>query len=368
MTVTGRPRPASRPPVMADVARLAGVSPQTVSRVVNDSPLIRPETRARVQQAIDRLGYRPNSAARALVRGRTDVIGVISTGAAHFGPTSIQRTIEDAARAAGLFASTVSLPELTRTLLADSVEHLMRVPVVGIIVIAGQDEALEVARTAPVGVPVVVVEGDLTRARWTVGVDQEAGARMATEHLLALGHREIAHLGGPLDWAEARARRDGWRAAMLAAGLRPPEPVHTTWSAAGGFGSTEELLARSGPRRPVTAVFAASDQIAIGLLAALHRSGRRVPDDVSVVGFDGLPETPYLTPALTTVQQDFPAVGRASIAVLLEAIDGRDPHARELILPELVVRDSTAPAPRRTGRRSVPTGSRPTGRGQDTPR
>ncbi len=296
-----------RAPVMADVARLAGVSQQTVSRVINGSPSIRPQTRTRVQEAIDRLGYRPNSAARALVKGRTGIIGVINTASAHYGPNSIQRTIEDAAREAGLFASSVSLSRLTREILDDSVEHLLRQLVEGIIFVAGQDEALAVARSRTISVPIVVVEGDLTRAPWTVGIDQVAGARLATRHLLELGHREIVHLGGPVDFTEARARRDSWRSEMVAAGLRPMEPIMGDWSAAGGYARGQRLA--TDPE--VTAVFAANDQIAIGLLRALHEAGRRVPQDVSVVGFDDLPETGYLIPPLTTVRQDFPASGAA---------------------------------------------------------
>jgi DNA-binding LacI/PurR family transcriptional regulator len=268
-----------RPVVMADVARLAGVSHQTVSRVINDSPNLRPETRRRVQEAIDRLGYRPNTLARALVRGRTEVIGLISTGSTYFGPTSIQRSIEEAASASGLFASSVSLPSLTRASLDAAVEHLLRQLVEGIIIIAGQDDALEIARSRNVSVPIVLVEGDLSRAKWTVGVDQIAGARLATKHLLDLGHREIAHLAGPQDWSEARARHEGWRMEMAAAGLRPPEPLIGDWSAEFGYSAGPVIAAD----HSITAVFAANDQIAIGLLSALHQAGRRVPEDISIV-------------------------------------------------------------------------------------
>ncbi len=323
---------------MADVARLAGVSHQTVSRVINGAGSIRPATRERVQKAIEQLGYRPNSAARALVKGRSGVIGVISTGLAHFGPTSIQRTIEDAAQTAGLFASSVSLPRLTRDMLDQAVEHLQRQLVEGIIVVAGQDEALQLARSRRVGVPVVVVEGDLTRAQWTVGVDQVAGARMATRHLLDLGHREIAHVAGPADWSEARARRDGWRAELIDAGVRPLEPIHGDWSAASGYRAGQRLAAEG----TVTAIFTASDQLAIGVLRALHEAGLRVPEDISVVGFDDLPETPYLIPPLTTVRQDFPEVGRQAIALMIAAISGEDAPRPGLIPPELIIRSSAA--------------------------
>ncbi|MBQ1012401.1 LacI family DNA-binding transcriptional regulator, partial [Micromonospora sp. M51] len=175
---------------MADVARLAGVSHQTVSRVINGAPSIRRETRERVLEAIRRLDYRPNTAARALVRGRSGMIGIIGTARTLFGPTSIHRSVEDAARAAGYFATSVSLSEVTVRALSDATEHLMRVGVEGVVMIAGNDEALEVVRMTRSSVPFVVVEGDLSRASVTVGVDQVLGARMATEHLLDLGHRE----------------------------------------------------------------------------------------------------------------------------------------------------------------------------------
>lgn len=328
-----------RPPVMTDVARLAGVSHQTVSRVINGSASIRPETRRRVQQAIDQLGYRPNIAARALVRGRTGIVGVIAVGAKDFGPASIQQAIQDAARADGLFASTIGMGEVTREVLDASVEHLLRQGVEGIIVVAGQDDAVELAHSRSVGVPVVVVEGDLSRARWTVGVDQVGGARLAVRHLLELGHREIAHVAGPADWSEARARRAGWRGELQALRLRLSPAIESTWSAAGGYEAGRVLAADPA----VTAVFAASDQIAIGVVRALAEAGRRVPEDVSVVGFDDLPEAAYLVPPLTTVKQDFAAVGRRAVATVRAAIDGAEPPPPDLLPATLVVRDSTAP-------------------------
>ena len=335
------PVPGQRAPVMHDVARLAGVSHQTVSRVINGSPRIRPETRARVERAIEQLGYRPNTAARALVRGRSGIIGVIGVGGIYFGPASIQRSIETAARERNLFASTVSLTTLTRELLDDSVEHLRRQGVEGIIIVAGQDDALDVARSRSVGVPIVLVEGDLSRARWTVGVDQVAGARLATRHLIELGHREIVHLAGPANWAEARARREGWRSEMAAAGLRAAEPVHGDWSAEFGYEAGRRVAAES----RVTAVFTANDQIAIGLLLALHEAGRRVPDDVSVVGFDDQPEAAYLVPPLTTVRQDFESVGLKAVKAITSAIAGADAEPPSLIAPELIIRRSAGPAP-----------------------
>ncbi|RZU74375.1 MULTISPECIES: LacI family DNA-binding transcriptional regulator [Micromonospora] len=333
---------AAKAPVMADVARLAGVSHQTVSRVINGSASIKPETRERVLQAIERLGYRPNTAARALVRGRSGMIGIIGTARTLFGPTSIHRSVEDAARAAGYFATSVSLSEVTRRALDDATDHLMRVGVEGIVMIAGHDEALEVVRKQRSGVPFVVVEGDLSKASRTVGVDQVLGARLATEHLLKLGHREIVHVSGPLNWAEARARVEGWRLAMSEAGLRPAEPVPGDWSSASGYAAGLRICEMS----ETTAVFAANDQMAIGVLRALHERGRRVPEDISVVGFDDVPEAAYLIPPLTTIEQDFEAIGRRAIDVITQAINGDDLQPSPLVIPKLVVRQSTAPPTR----------------------
>ncbi len=336
------PGPTTKAPVMQDVARLAGVSHQTVSRVVNGAASIRPETRERVQHAIDRLGYRPNTAARSLVKGRSDTIGIIATDRSEFGPTSIHRTVVEAARAAGFFVSSVSLSAVTRDDFDAAVEHLVRLAVEGIVVIAGHDDALEVVRSRGASLPFVLVEGDLSKSRRTVGVDQVLGARMATRHLLDLGHTEIAHVTGPLDWAEARARRDGWRAELSAAGLCPPEPIAGDWSAASGFAAGQRIAAGRG----ATAVFSANDQMAVGVLRALHESGLSVPGDVSVVGFDDIPESGYLIPPLTTVWQDFPAVGRRAIEALTAAIGGDEGPAIPLVAPELVVRASTAPPTR----------------------
>lgn len=334
----GAGRPV-RPPVMADVARLAGVSHQTVSRVINGASSIRPETRDRVLEAISRLGYRPNTAARALVTRRSATIGVISTEAGLWGPSSVQRTIEQAARETGYFVSSVNLGEVTRAGLSAAVDHLLGQSVEGIIMVVAHDEALEVVRAQEARVPYVVVEGDLSSSASAVGVDQVRGARLATRHLLDLGHTEVVHVTGPLNWAEARARVDGWQREMRAAGLRPDEPVPGDWTAATGYAAGQRIAERD----DVTAVFAANDSMALGLLRAFAEAGRSVPGDLSVVGFDDIPEAAYLLPPLTTVHQDFAAVGRRAIDVLHAAITGVPEDLPRLVEPELVVRSSTGP-------------------------
>ncbi|WP_197984003.1 LacI family DNA-binding transcriptional regulator [Aeromicrobium sp. CFBP 8757] len=331
----------SHAPVMADVARLAGVSHQTVSRVVNGLPNVQPATRAKVEAAIAELGYRPNTAARALVTRRSSTIGIISTETGLYGPTSIQRTIEEAAREAGYFAGSVSLKEITSTGLTGAIDHLMRQSVDGIVMIAAQHEALDVIGRHDPGVPLVVVEGDLSRGPSAVGVDQHRGALEATRHLIALGHTRIAHISGPVNWTEAEARRQGWQDALTGAGLEPGPLLVGDWTAERGY----LLGARIARSRDVTAVFSANDQMAIGLLRALHEAGVRVPDDVSVVGFDDSPESGYLIPPLTTVRQNFAEVGRRAIAVLHAAISGEDEDLERLIEPELVVRTSTGVRP-----------------------
>lgn len=339
-------RPANgRTPVMSDVARLAGVSHQTVSRVVNGQTNLRPETREKVEQAIRQLGYRRNSAARALVTRRSGTIGVIGAKSGYWGPSTVHRTIQAAGRQAGYFVSATNLQSLTRAELTDALDHLHDQSVEGIVLISATDDAIEVARAKEAsGVPVVVVEAAEDRARWTVGVDQVTGAVLGTEHLIHLGHKEILHLAGPPDWTEARARLLGWQTAMYRAGLRPALHLAGDWSARSGYELGRDIARHS----EVTAVFAANDQMALGLLRALTEAGRSVPDDVSVVGFDDIPEAAYLIPPLTTVRQDFTAVGHRAIEILQSAIaaDGR-PDPERLISPELVVRASTAPPGRK---------------------
>jgi DNA-binding LacI/PurR family transcriptional regulator len=332
----------ARPPVMADVARLAGVSHQTVSRVINGQSNLRPATRLRVEEAIRQLGYRPNSAARALVTKRSATVGVIGSKSGFWGPSSVHRAIQAAGREAGYFVSSVNVHDLTRDAVSDAVDHLRDQRVEGIVLIAANDDAVEVARHQEVvGIPVVVVEGSLDKARWTVGVDQVAGAVLATQHLLDLGHADIVHVSGPLQWTEARGRLAGWQQAMHRAGLRPSPHIEGDWTAESGYRAGQALADRD----DFTAVFVANDQMALGLLRALWEAGRSVPGDVSVVGFDDIPEAAFLVPPLTTVRQDFTAVGHRAIEILQTAIAHPAPGVElpaRLIQPELVARASTA--------------------------
>jgi DNA-binding LacI/PurR family transcriptional regulator len=327
---------------MWDVAQLAGVSHQTVSRVLHDSPSVRPATREKVLAAMKELDYRPNSSARALVTGRTRTLGVISFDTTLYGPASTLLGIERAAHDADYFIIIVSLRSFTRESVLAALDRLRDRGVDGIAVIAPLATAYEALRDLPPGPPVVAAEAgpDVVPV---AEVDQVAGARLATRHLLELGHRTVHHITGPLDFLESRHRLAGWRAALAEAGAPEPPAVEGDWSSQSGYDLGRTLL--EDPQ--TTAVFVANDHMALGLLRALHERGRAIPVSVSVVGFDDIPEAAFFTPPLTTIRQDFDEIGRRSLALLLEAIEGGAPPAprRVIVAPELIVRQSTAPPP-----------------------
>ena len=342
MSTVGRPDGAKRrPAVMADVAKLAGVSHQTVSRVINSSLQVRPETRERVLAAMRKLDYRPNSVARALATGRSRTLGVVSFDTTLYGPASTLFGIHRAAHEAGYFISTVSLRTLDKASYLDAVDHLRIQGVEGLLVIAPQIDAAHAVLQLPDDLPVVAVEAGPEHGVPVVSVDQATGAAEATRHLLGLGHSTVWHVAGPEDWLEAQQRVAGWRSALQAAGAEIPPPVFGDWSPASGYG-LGRLLAED---TRVSAVFVANDQMALGLLRAMHEAGRSVPDEVSVVGFDDVPEAAYFTPPLTTVRQDFMEVGQQSFRLLLEEIArGERSATRFSVAPELIVRASTAAA------------------------
>ncbi|WP_201784709.1 LacI family DNA-binding transcriptional regulator [Nonomuraea pusilla] len=324
---------------MADVAREAGVSHQTVSRVLNDHPNVRPDTRARVEAAISRLGYRRNLVARALVTKRSRTLGVVSFDTTLYGPASMMYGIEQAARTAGYFVSIVSLKSLDAANVRDAIDYLAEQGVDGVVVIAPQRSAGRALESLPQGLPAVAVEGSHTTGVPEVCIDQVEGARLATRHLLDLGHETVWHVSGPADWMESEGRIEGWRSVLEEAGRPVPEPLAGDWSPRAGYEAGKSLAAMRG----VTAVFAANDQMALGVLRALTEKGVRVPEQISIVGFDDIPESEFFSPPLTTVRQDFDVVGRHSIELLLRQIDaGLSAYERLVVPPSLVVRSSTA--------------------------
>jgi DNA-binding LacI/PurR family transcriptional regulator len=329
--------PGHREPTMMDVAARAGVSHQTVSRVLSGAAAVSPDTAARVMAAIGDLGYRRNAAARALARRRSNAIGVVVAELGLFGPSSTVLGIDAAARAAGYTTALVALEKVSHDELTRALRHLGELAVEAVVVVApSQDLLAAVVRDS--AVPIVVVDGSRRGLILSVGVDQMAGAVLATEHLIGLGHRRIAHIRGPAGWTQAESRVQGWRKVLRSHRLASGPLVVGDWTARSGYAAGLSLASHP----DVTAVFVANDQMAMGALRALSELGRRVPEDVSVVGFDDLPEAGYAQPPLTTVRQDFSNLGRRAVDVALAALAGEEKHP-PLVLPELVVRQSTAP-------------------------
>ncbi|MEV4352057.1 LacI family DNA-binding transcriptional regulator [Actinoplanes sp. NPDC049596] len=326
---------------MMDVARLAGVSHQTVSRVLNEHRNVSEQTRLKVQAAIAELGYRPDRAARALVTGTSKVIGVVTQNTALYGPAMMLTAFEEAALATGFAVNVGSVRNLDERSIADAVERHLDQRVAGLVVIAPVASAGPALAQLPEDVPLVTIDGDPERTSTLVTVDQVAGARAATEHLLEAGHDTVWHISGPSDWFDAAGRVRGWESALRDAGREIPPLLTGDWGAASGY-RNGQLLARL---PEATAVFTANDHIALGLLRALNEHGRRVPEDVSIVGFDDVPEAEYFTPPLTTVRPDFDAAATATLELLLAQIEqeATADAARRTIAPSLVVRGSVAP-------------------------
>jgi DNA-binding LacI/PurR family transcriptional regulator len=323
---------------MADVARLAGVSHQTVSRVVNDHPNVRPQTRDNVLAAISELAYRPNAAARTLVTRRTHTLGVISCDTDLFGPASMLYGIEQAA-AGSYFVCVASLPALDHGLALDAVERLLGQGVEGIIVIAPSTSAVAALGGVPPEVPLVAVGCGTSAPLVSVAVDNAAGALAATQYLLDLGHRCVHYVGGPESNLDGQERTAGWRRALARSGITAPEILTGDWSSRSGYAAGRRLAVMP----EVTAVFCVNDQMALGVLRALSEHGRRVPDDVSVVGFDDIPEAEFFLPPLTTVRQDFGRLGRRAVRLLVERLAGACPDGpQQPVGTELIVRASTA--------------------------
>ena len=324
---------------MADVARVAGVSGQTVSRVANGHSSVRAATREKVLAVMRELDYRPNSAARALRSGRFRSLGVIVFTLSSFGN---RRTLESITVAATEQRYTVTLMPLTRPTHSDVLAALDRLgeqAVDGVIVLIESHLLDAVGAKLPHGIPLVVVDSRVADRLPVVDTDQFQGARLATEHLLTLGHDTVWHVAGPADSSSAALRLRGWRETLTAHGRPVPEPLRGDWNADSGHAAGEALAQQPG----VTAVFTANDQMALGALRALAEAGRRVPRDVSVVGFDDMEEARNFLPSLTTVHQDFDVIGRTAVQALLQDIEGGPPVAYTGVAPRLVVRDSTAP-------------------------
>jgi DNA-binding LacI/PurR family transcriptional regulator len=322
-----------------DVAAHAGVSHQTVSRVMNGTDYVTPETTARVRQAIADLDYQPNAIARSMARGRTGLLGCIAPNLTDYTFASIIDGADTEMRRHGYFLLSASAGDgATFATLIDELVNGRRVE--GLIVI--NPYADERHTHLPTDFPIVFAGArpreDLT---YSVALDDVAAARQATQHLLDLGHRRLAHITGPLAEDCSQDRREGFYQALQAANLAPDPAleVEGNWSAHSGYQALQQL-AQHGPLP--TAIFAQNDQMAAGVLRAARDLGLTLPDQLSVIGVDDIPMAAYFSPPLTTMRQDFQAIGHEAARLLLGAIEKPDaPQQQLLISANLVLRRST---------------------------
>ena len=342
MNVTGHTR---RPASIRDVATAAGVSYQTVSRVINGHPSVRPTTRERVLAAIDELGFRRSATALALASGRSRAVTVLTANTTHYGYASILQGIEEAARAESYAVGIGVLESADEAAVAADVRRAADAGG-GLIVIAYDPAGVKALGAVPAELPVVgVVETPASTpdpGRPWVWTDDREAAYQATRHLLSLGHETVHYVAIPSSTRRTSARTSGWRQALREAGAPEPRPVQGSWGPAEGHAAGRKLA-----RDPaVSAILCGNDDLALGVLRALHEAGRAVPGEVSVAGFDDAPHSAYLTPSLTTVRLDFTGLGRAAFALLhgvLEEAAQIAPHP--VSVPELVVRESSGPPP-----------------------
>jgi DNA-binding LacI/PurR family transcriptional regulator len=334
-----------REPVMSDVAARAGVSHQTVSRVINGHPHVAADTRRRVLTAIAELGYRRNLSARVLATGRSNVIGVVAQNTTLFGPSSMVQAIGEAALSADLSLTVGHVAGYdTTTASRRIVDRLVQQGTAGLVFIAPVDAAAAAMTIVPAGVPIVTVDGLPEWRSANVSVDQYTGGRLATRHLLDRGHLTVWHVAGPEQWHGSRAREAGWRAELAAADVDAPPVLRAGWSAASGY-QCGQMLARI---PDCTAIFAANDHVALGIMRAMAEHGRSIPGDVSLVGFDDVPESEYFYPALTTIRQEFAEVGRQALRLLLEQLRaGTRSTTSVLVEPVVVDRRTVGPPPGR---------------------
>lgn len=339
----GRVTAGHRAATVADVARLAGVSAMTVSRVINHQAKVADATRDRVLAAMHKLDYRPNLLAQGLASGRSRTIGVLTEDTTLWGPSAALHGIEQAAHARGYAVTISHLAESGPDAVARGANLLRSRSCDGVVLV--QPRITANSGPLPPGLPpMVAIHAGLLGDYPLIGVDQGLGARMATEHLLGLGHRTVHLLAGPDNWYESRERERGWHRALVDAGAPVPQVVRGDWSPRSGYQAAAALL----DQPEVTALFCGNDEMALGLLHAVAERGMRCPEQLSIVGFDDFPGAEFFWPSLTTIRQDFDEIGRLSVGLLLDMIESSQVTADHITLePTLVIRSSTAAPPSR---------------------
>jgi DNA-binding LacI/PurR family transcriptional regulator len=325
-------------PNIYDVAKLAQVSHQTVSRVINNYQGMKPATRERVEVAMETLGYRPNPAARALATSKTNIVGILASDTDFTGPARMVHHMERAARKAQFFAVTAGIDPTSENSVEEGIEYLQNLGIEGLVVVTPQTTAVDIARAKLKAMPVITIDSMYRMDEQAISIDNFSGATAATQHLIDLGHTAIIHVSGPKLWFESNARMSGYSSTMLNASL-VPNIIDGDWSIDTGYRIGMQLnIDEPG----VTAIFAANDYLALGLMHAFKLRGISVPNRISIVGFDDLPETPYYSTPLTTVRQDFELLGTKAMELLLDRLSGKKRIKHDRITPELVVRDSTS--------------------------
>jgi len=324
-----------------DVAQLAGVSHQTVSRVVNGHRSVAAVTRTRVLEAIRELDYAPNRVAQSLATRRSRTVGVIGYGTTHYGPSQMVAHVEAGLKAQGYGLVYATVPDLSDDVLRQQIAALRNQLIDGLVLVTPVGGGHLMQASDFIRLPFVMIDSMLGEHVPSVVIHQHHGARLAVRHLIEAGHRAIGEISGPLDWSGAKQRHDGWLATLAEAGLAPGASEEGAWTAASGYQAARRLLER---RERFTALFVGNDQMALGAIRALRERSLRVPEHVSVVGFDDIPEAAYFEPPLTTVRQDFATLGQQAVDLLLARMDAPDapPHQR-VLYPQLIERASVAP-------------------------
>jgi DNA-binding LacI/PurR family transcriptional regulator len=339
----------SRRPTIKQVAKVAGVSTQTVSRVINDRPDVATETRERILAAIDELGYQPSALARSLIQQRSYTLGVVTAGLKHIGPSRTLNGITSAAEEAGYSLLLKELPRYDAEEILPIFQALLSRHVDGIIWAVpevGENRNWVDQQLFDLTVPIVHLAMEPKENISTVGIDNYLGARAAMSHLLEQGYRHIGHVSGPLDWWEARERMRAWKDTLKESDLAAQDEhwAEGNWSSASGAQAAEKLFEHY---QGVDSIFVGNDQMALGVIRVAYQKGLRIPQDLGIVGFDNIPESAYFYPALTTVQQDQYAVGKLAVEQIIKMIEttrqGEEPTAPKAIMvaPVLVVRQSS---------------------------
>lgn len=329
-----------RAPVLADVAKAAKVSVPTVSRVLNGTKYVAPELTRRVHDAVHALGYRPNGAARSMRSGRRTLVTVLAGATTNYGYAHTLQGIETAAQHAGMSVSITVVESGDDAHVNRAIDLALSQPTAGAIVLEFDRAGIRAARALPESLPLVVAGGGSRRtgAAPAALIDERSAGRQLTEYLMRLGHETVHHIAGPTEGKHS-GRTDGWRAVLQAAKAPIPQIMNAEWDASSGYRWGERIAGRS----DVTAVFCGNDEIALGLMRALSDRGLRVPEDISVAGFDDQPLVALWRPSLTTVEQDFEDLGARAFHLLSRLIDGETNVPTSVATPQLIVRESTAP-------------------------